>query len=133
MRGHSEWCLFQCVCAHSKVPSPYVRKRSVASRIENKWDTVCTCPPVGEPDEARLPVLYANYQVSILVLMDVPHRQKLKAFAKELAKRFQSLLFWIRLVGCLKWESSTITPRRFNPCCSGFASSAIDIVELEEV
>ena len=65
-----------------------------------------------------------GHHVSILVVVDQPHR--LLALSTVLAAEigFQSLLSWISLIGARASVSSPRASSRFNPCCRGSASSA---------
>ncbi len=40
-------------------------------------------------------------------------------------QKFQSLLFWIRLLNSVTGSSRTTSSSSFNPCCSGFGSSTL--------
>ncbi len=63
-------------------------------------------------------------QVSIPVVLDLPHRPD-RTIAQALADgMFQSLLFWICLIGLTATAAWNRGLPGFNPCCSGSASSA---------
>ena len=102
---------------------------SSASRRRRPGDTSSRCfNPCcrGSASSAFPPMttVHAPYSVSILVVVDQPHRPRGRPDGIESRRMFQSLLSWISLIGPGSKGSTPPSFGSFNPCCRGSASSA---------